>query len=105
MNRPKPMCPKTKDQGIDVKLMGEDGEHFQASIEGALRLKIEALCLDELKRSSDHLSKDKYQRIEEVLLRIAGRITEPLLTQTQEVNGGRNRRAHNLRMIAEAFDL
>ena len=99
------MCPKTRDLGTDVELIGENGESFRASLARALQLKIEDLCLDELNKSCNHLSTEKYQRIEKVLLRIAGRITEPLLTQIQEVNGGRNRRAHNLRMIVDAFDL
>jgi len=77
----------------------------RASLDHSLRLKIEDLCLDELNKSGHHFSADKYRRIETLLLKIADRIAEPLQSQIQEVNGGRTRQAHGLKMIADAFEL
>lgn len=99
------MRPPEEDYKIDVNSKAETSLGGRASLEHSLRLKIEDLCLDELKRSCSHFSADKYRRIEQLLLKIAGRIAEPLQSQMHEVNGARTNQAHGLRMIAEAFEL
>ncbi|MGW8179330.1 MAG: hypothetical protein ACWGQW_11300 [bacterium] len=99
------MLPPEEKYKNHVNIEAETGVGAQASIDHSLRLKIEDLCLDELNKSCNNLALDKYQRIEKLLLKIASRIAEPLLSQIQSVNGGESRRAHNLRMLSEAFEL
>ncbi|MGW8181418.1 MAG: hypothetical protein ACWGQW_22035 [bacterium] len=77
----------------------------RAAIDHSLRMKLEALCLEELEKSCNHLGRDNYPQIEGMLLRIVRRIAEPLLGQIKEVNGNPIRQAHGLRMITDAFEL
>jgi len=99
------MRPPEENRTTDENPLANASVDSLAAIEHSLRLKIEGLCLDELNKSCNNLTADKYQRIEKLLLRIASRIAEPLLSQIQGVNGGQTRRADNLRMLSDAFEL
>ena len=94
-----------ENQEIDAECASKFSVEVRSLVDEYLRLRIEDLCLEELHRNSNHFTADRYQQIEEMLLRIVGRITEPLLDQIREGSGGRNRQAQNLRMIADAFKL
>jgi len=99
------MCPIEEEPENDFNSVVEIIGTGRSAIDHSLRLKLEALCLEELKKSNNHLGRDKYPQIEKMLLRIVRRIAEPLLGQIGEVNGNPTRQAHGLRMITDAFEL
>jgi len=100
------MCPPEENLENEAdrvtNAMGAAGRNL---IDRTIRLRIETLCLEELNKGCNRLSADKHHQIEKMLLRIVSRIAEPILGQILEVNGNRNRRAHNLQMITKAFEL
>ena len=72
---------------------------------GALRERIENLCLKELQDQRGKLSDEDYQKLEQILRKTARKIAHPFISEIKHADTQSSRRYHTIELVKKMFQL
>jgi glutamyl-tRNA reductase len=75
------------------------------SLIGALRDRLEEICLAELEKNRNGLTPDEYERAERMLRTTAHRLAHPFILQLKNPDGNLNRYQHEVDLIKKVFQI